>query len=86
MSKDSAKKKHLRQEIKYLRKELKEREDKAIKETLKAADIILVTTTSASLEGPLKHLPETHFGLVIIDEVAQALEASCWIPLLRAER
>ena len=57
-----------------------------MKEILKNADVILVTTTSASSEGPLKHLPDNHFGLVVIDEVAQALEASCWIPLLRAGR
>uniref|UniRef100_A0A2K6SNB1 DNA-binding protein SMUBP-2 n=1 Tax=Saimiri boliviensis boliviensis TaxID=39432 RepID=A0A2K6SNB1_SAIBB len=29
-------------------------------------------------------LPEGHFGMVVIDECAQALEASCWIPLLQA--
>ena len=29
---------------------------------------------------------EPHFDLVIIDEAAQALEASCWIPLLLGKK
>ena len=31
-------------------------------------------------------LPEGHFSLVVIDECAQALEVSCWIPLLLANK
>ena len=31
-------------------------------------------------------LPQEHFSLVVIDECAQALEASCWIPLLLAKK
>ena len=38
----------------------------------------------ASPDGPLKLLPDGHFDVVVIDECAQALEASCWIPLLKA--
>ncbi|XP_048663567.1 DNA-binding protein SMUBP-2 [Marmota marmota marmota] len=40
----------------------------------------------ASADGPLKLLPESHFDVVVIDECAQALEASCWIPLLKARK
>ena len=65
---------------------MRQREDGAIKEILTNADVVLTTTTSASPEGPLKLLKEDHFDLVVIDEAAQALEASCWIPLLRAPR
>ena len=36
--------------------------------------------------GPLKLLPDSHFDMVVIDECAQALEASCWIPLLKARK
>ncbi|XP_014796193.1 PREDICTED: DNA-binding protein SMUBP-2 [Calidris pugnax] len=50
------------------------------------ASVVLATNTGASSEGPLKLLPEEHFGLVVIDECAQALEASCWVPLLRAPK
>ncbi|XP_023374063.1 DNA-binding protein SMUBP-2 [Otolemur garnettii] len=40
----------------------------------------------ASSDGPLKLLPESYFDVVVIDECAQALEASCWIPLLKARK
>ena len=76
----------LRSELRFLKKELFERERKAIKSVLSSADVILSTTTSASDEGPLKHLNEDHFDLIIIDEAAQALEASCWIPLNHGNR
>ncbi|XP_077316913.1 DNA-binding protein SMUBP-2 isoform X2 [Lithobates pipiens] len=75
-----------RTEIKTLRKELKEREEAAMIETLKAANVILSTTTGASPDGPLKLLPDNYFDLVVIDECAQALEASCWIALLQARK
>lgn len=75
-----------RTEIKALRKELKEREEAAMIETLKAANVILSTTTGASPDGPLKLLPDNYFDLVVIDECAQALEASCWIALLQARK
>lgn len=40
----------------------------------------------ASSDGPLKLLPEDYFDVVVVDECAQALEASCWIPLLKAPK
>ena len=80
-SKNGDEKRKLRAELKYLKRELFEREDKAIKSVLSSADVILSTTTSSHEEGPLRHLNEDHFDLIIIDEAAQALEASCWIPL-----
>ncbi|KAM4618002.1 DNA-binding protein SMUBP-2 isoform 1-T2 [Discoglossus pictus] len=73
-------------EIKALRKELKEREEAAMVETLKNANVILATNTGASLDGPLKLLPDNYFDLVVIDECAQALEASCWISLLNGKK
>ena len=69
-----------------MKKELYERERKALQSVLSSADVILSTTTSASIEGPLKHLNADHFDLVVIDEAAQALEASCWIPLSHGNR
>ncbi|XP_042813350.1 DNA-binding protein SMUBP-2 isoform X2 [Panthera tigris] len=71
-------------EIKLLRKELKEREEAAMLESLRSAAVVLATNTGASSDGPLKLLPDGHFDVVVIDECAQALEASCWIPLLKA--
>ncbi|XP_075784448.1 DNA-binding protein SMUBP-2 [Pelodiscus sinensis] len=83
---DKGEKSHFRNEIKALRKELKEREETAMIEILSQANVVLATNTGASSDGPLKLLPENHFDLVVIDECAQALEASCWIPLLRARK
>ena len=31
-------------------------------------------------------LKDMKFDVVVIDEAAQALEASCWIPILKAEK
>lgn len=38
----------------------------------------------ASPDGPLRLLPDDYFDVVVIDECAQALEAGCWVPLLKA--
>uniref|UniRef100_A0A8D2JA52 DNA-binding protein SMUBP-2 n=1 Tax=Varanus komodoensis TaxID=61221 RepID=A0A8D2JA52_VARKO len=83
---DKGERSHFLNEIKILRKELKEREETAITEILTQAKVILATNTGASPDGPLKLLPENHFDLVVIDECSQALEASCWIPLLKAPK
>ncbi|XP_077978180.1 DNA-binding protein SMUBP-2-like [Glandiceps talaboti] len=84
--KDKSEKFKLREDTRHLRKELKQRESKAIKEILQSVDVVLATNISASISGPLQHLKENHFNLVVIDECAQALEASCWIPLLQSPR
>uniref|UniRef100_A0A8C6FZD0 DNA-binding protein SMUBP-2 n=1 Tax=Moschus moschiferus TaxID=68415 RepID=A0A8C6FZD0_MOSMO len=83
---DKREKGNCRDEIKLLRKELKDREEAAMLESLTAASVVLATNTGASADGPLKLLPDDHFDVVVIDECAQALEASCWIPLLKARK
>uniref|UniRef100_A0A8C0V8B3 DNA-binding protein SMUBP-2 n=1 Tax=Cyanistes caeruleus TaxID=156563 RepID=A0A8C0V8B3_CYACU len=83
---DKGERSHFLGEIKTLKKELKEREEAAMATALSQASVVLATNTGASSDGPLKLLPETHFDLVVIDECAQALEASCWIPLLKAPK
>ncbi|XP_042640469.1 DNA-binding protein SMUBP-2 isoform X2 [Tyto alba] len=83
---DKGERSHFLSEIKALRKELKEREEAAMAAALTHANVVLATNTGASSDGPLKLLPENHFDLVVIDECAQALEASCWIPLLKAPK
>uniref|UniRef100_A0A8C5D0E7 DNA-binding protein SMUBP-2 n=1 Tax=Gouania willdenowi TaxID=441366 RepID=A0A8C5D0E7_GOUWI len=77
---------NVRREIGELRKELKTREATAISQILKSADVVLSTNTGACDDGPLKFLPAEHFDWVVIDECAQALESSCWIPLLKARK
>ncbi|XP_060062614.1 DNA-binding protein SMUBP-2-like [Ylistrum balloti] len=85
-TKDKGEKHALRGEMKFLRKELAQREQAATKEILKRADVVLATLTSASPEGPVKFLDKDHFQLTVIDECSQAVEVACWIPLLRAPR
>eukprot|EP00057_Strongylocentrotus_purpuratus_P007910 XP_011662384.1 PREDICTED: DNA-binding protein SMUBP-2 [Strongylocentrotus purpuratus] len=85
-TKDKDEKHRLKDEMKYLRKDLKSREQKAIQDILMAADVVLATNTSASTNGPLRALQQGHFDLVVIDECAQSLEAACWIPLLNARK
>ncbi|XP_012521067.1 PREDICTED: DNA-binding protein SMUBP-2 [Propithecus coquereli] len=83
---DKREKSNFRNEIKLLRKELKAREEAAMLESLTSAKVVLATNTGASSDGPLKLLPEGYFDVVVVDECAQALEASCWIPLLKARK
>ncbi|XP_062918238.1 DNA-binding protein SMUBP-2 isoform X1 [Mobula hypostoma] len=83
---DRGQKVHFRGEIKTLRKELRAREEAATVQILKKASVVLATNTGASDDGPLKLLPDDYFDLVVIDECAQALEASCWIPLMKAPK
>ncbi|KAJ8252013.1 hypothetical protein COCON_G00213250 [Conger conger] len=85
-SRDKGGRSHLKAEVKELRKELRKREESAIAQILKMADVILATNTGAHDNGPLKFLPKDHFDLVVIDECAQALESSCWISLLKARK
>uniref|UniRef100_U3I681 DNA-binding protein SMUBP-2 n=1 Tax=Anas platyrhynchos platyrhynchos TaxID=8840 RepID=U3I681_ANAPP len=83
---DKGERSHFLSEIKALKKELKQREETAMTAALTRASVVLATNTGASSDGPLKLLPEDHFDLVVIDECAQAVEASCWIPLLKAPK
>uniref|UniRef100_A0AAV2L8Q7 DNA-binding protein SMUBP-2 n=1 Tax=Knipowitschia caucasica TaxID=637954 RepID=A0AAV2L8Q7_KNICA len=86
MKKNKGERSDLKREMGELRKELRTREAAAISEILKTADVVLATNTGACGEGPLKHVALDHFDVVVIDECAQALEGSCWIPLLRAPK
>ncbi|KAM0934029.1 putative hydrolase [Dioscorea sansibarensis] len=73
----------IRQLLKQLGKTLKKKEKETIKEVLSSAQVILSTNTGAA--DPLIRRLES-FDLVIIDEAAQAIEPSCWIPVLQGKR
>ena len=60
--------------------------DGAKEEALRDADVVLGTLTTCIPEGPLGLLPKNHFGLTVIDECGQALEAACWLVVPRAPR
>lgn len=66
-------------ELRTLSKEERKRQQLAVTDVLKNADVILTTLTGALS----KKLDRTTFDLVIIDEAAQALEIACWIALLK---
>ncbi|KAH7970178.1 hypothetical protein HPB49_000685 [Dermacentor silvarum] len=75
-----------RGKIAELRKELKDRERRAIGRILANADVVLSTLTTASDDGPLRNLPDGHFQVAVIDECSQSLEVACWMALLRAPK
>mmetsp|Transcript_20041 Transcript_20041/g.40182 ORF Transcript_20041/g.40182 Transcript_20041/m.40182 type:complete len:1074 (-) Transcript_20041:590-3811(-) len=77
-------------EMKSLRKEIRSREEKVVGQVLRDSNVVLATNVGAA-SSVLNRMVDSRgdpipFDLVIIDEAAQALEASCWISLLRGKR
>ena len=67
------------QEMKLLRKEIRQREEKVVQSLIKNAQVVLATNVGASsyiLNKCEKSSTGRPFDLVIIDEAAQALEVS----------
>ncbi|ESW34239.1 hypothetical protein PHAVU_001G136200 [Phaseolus vulgaris] len=81
-TKDRNTRKDIQKELRTLSKEERKRQQLAVTDVLKSADVILTTLIGAFS----KKLDSTSFDLVIIDEAAQALEIACWIPLLKGSR
>ncbi|KAJ8761742.1 hypothetical protein K2173_004551 [Erythroxylum novogranatense] len=81
-TKDKSTRRNIQKELRALSKEERKRQQLAVADVLKNADVILTTLT-----GAFSHkLDNTSFDLVIIDEAAQALEIACWIALLKGSR
>ncbi|MBX3463395.1 MAG: IGHMBP2 family helicase [Planctomycetes bacterium] len=71
-----------RDRLRDLRRDLRQIESATTRGLVDGAEVVLATTAGAA--DPL--LAERTFDLAVVDEAAQALEAACWIPLLRAQR
>ncbi|KAB5519487.1 hypothetical protein DKX38_023806 [Salix brachista] len=76
---DKSTRRDTQKELRTLSKEERKRQQLAVSDVLKNADVMLTTLT-----GAFSHkLDNTSFDLVIIDEAALALEIACWIFLLK---
>lgn len=78
-AKDKNTRRDIRKELKILSKEERKRQQQAVTDVIKDADVVLTTLTGALS----RMLDSNSFDLVIIDEAAQALEIACWIALLK---
>lgn len=76
----------LRNERKALRRELREREDAAVARVISNANVVLTTISGvgARVLGAPSKAPV--FDVAVVDEAAQALEATIWLPFLRARK
>jgi DNA polymerase alpha-associated DNA helicase A len=79
-TKNGRERKAIYSDLKELRKEFRSREKKCIGTLIGSSKVVLATLHGA---GGFQTKDEV-FDVVIIDEASQALEAQCWVPLLRA--
>ncbi|KAK4433163.1 DNA-binding protein SMUBP-2 [Sesamum alatum] len=73
----------IRQLLKQLGKTMKKKERETVREILSGAQVVLTTNIGAA-DPMIRSL--NSFDLVVIDEAAQAIEPSCWIPILLGKR
>ncbi|KAK2363348.1 DNA-binding protein SMUBP-2 [Trifolium repens] len=81
-TKEKNTRREIQKELRTLSREERKRQQLAVTDVIKTADVVLTTLIGAFT----KKLDRTSFDLVIIDEAAQALEVACWIPLLKGTR
>ncbi|KAH8814040.1 DNA helicase-like protein, partial [Hyaloscypha sp. PMI_1271] len=81
-TKSGREKREIYGQIKDLRREFRDREKKCISTLIGSSKVVLATLHGA---GGFQTKDEV-FDVVIIDEASQALEAQCWVPLLRASK
>ncbi|XP_015866144.2 uncharacterized protein LOC107403746 [Ziziphus jujuba] len=81
-TRDKNTRRDIQKELRTLSKEERKRQQLAVTDVIKNADVVLTTLTGAVS----RKLENTSFDLVIIDEAAQALEIACWIALLKGSR
>ena len=74
----SSRRRNKGKDLSALRKEIKVREGKIVLETIASSQVLFATNMGAAN----KVLNDVKFDLIVMDESAQATEASSWIPLL----
>ncbi|CAD6582405.1 MAG: hypothetical protein TREMPRED_003274 [Tremellales sp. Tagirdzhanova-0007] len=70
------------EEVRELRKEYRQRESKVVTSVVNSARVVLATCHSAG--G--RQLNNLLFDVCIIDEATQAVEAVCWVPILKSRK
>ncbi|KAF8044012.1 hypothetical protein BT93_A2098 [Corymbia citriodora subsp. variegata] len=81
-TKEKSTRRDIQRELRALSKEERKRQQLAVTDVIKNADVVLSTLTGAFS----RKMENTTFDLVIIDEAAQALEIACWIAILKGSR
>mmetsp|Transcript_10358 Transcript_10358/g.31675 ORF Transcript_10358/g.31675 Transcript_10358/m.31675 type:complete len:697 (-) Transcript_10358:2161-4251(-) len=81
-----AERRRLRMEQRDLRKELRRRENDALRRLILSHDVVLATTTGAGVRQLDLTKEEGVFDIAVIDEAAQSLEEGCWIAMMRARK
>lgn len=82
----------LRKDLKDLRRDIRVREREATRQLLKSCNVVLSTNTGSTFLNKYSgndvedQRDALMFDVVVIDEAAQGLEASCWLPLLRGRK
>nr|GAT50155.1 predicted protein [Mycena chlorophos] len=69
-------------EVKALRKEYRQREGGVVNSVLAESQVVVATCHSAGGRQLRNH----EFDVVIIDEATQAMEAVCWVPILKGRK
>jgi superfamily I DNA and/or RNA helicase len=80
-SKSREEKYRMRSEMKFLKKEIRERERKTIDDVIKSSDVICTTNVGSAVHS----IRDIIFDVVVIDEAAQSLEASCLVSILKGK-
>lgn len=72
----------IRSELKAIKKEAINREKAIVERLVRNANVVFATCVGASSYL----LKDLQFDLVVVDEAAQALEAACWIPIMKGAK
>ncbi|RUS13904.1 AAA domain-containing protein, partial [Endogone sp. FLAS-F59071] len=69
-------------ELKDLRKDFKVRERKVVEDVVRGSRVVMATLNGCGGKNMFKE----EFDVVVVDEATQALEAECWIAILKGKK